>query len=177
MGRYLHDIADGRPRYFVDEDTGGAPMLYSLDNQWAGYISDDRSSVYDPDGRPLFQISGDYFYGAGGVVLYSDADDEPELTENEQAELQEELQEELRREDGMRGYFFRVCEGLSIKPIILTDSQIEIVTNPTQLLSVFDHYAYYRRVGENLRDETEIDDETVHRACERARREFQQPQD
>jgi hypothetical protein len=173
MARYLCDITDGKPRYCLDEDGGADPMLYTLDNQWAGYISSDGASVLSREGRQLFSISENYFYGAGGVVLYSADDEEPETSESERLE---ELHEWLRRASDMRGFLFRICETIGIKPIVFTDSQIEIILSSTSMLNVFDHVSYFSHVVERLRDQAQIDDEAVQRASEQAQQEFQQQQ-
>jgi hypothetical protein len=65
MARYLHRCSDGKPYGYIDEDIGD-PMLYTLEGQWAGYISDD--GVYGPDGALLFSISDGYFYDASGAA-------------------------------------------------------------------------------------------------------------
>jgi len=169
MACYLCDITDGKPRYLIDQDGDNDPMLYTLDRQWAGYVSSDGASVLSSDGLPLFSIYGNYFYGAGGTVRYSDGGDEPP------EEDQEALFEELRRESGMRGYLIRTCEANGVKPIPFTTNQIEIILSSTQMLSVFDHADYFRRVVERLRDQTQIDDEVVDRASKQARQDLLPP--
>jgi hypothetical protein len=82
MARYLYRCSDGRPYGYIDEDIGD-PMLYTLDRQWLGYISDDGASVYDPDGRPLFSISDGYFCDASGAAVLYYNEEEAEMEEEE----------------------------------------------------------------------------------------------
>jgi hypothetical protein len=69
MAHYLCDIT-GKPHYFVDGDNG-----YTLDGQWALYISD--GVFFSRDGRPLFYRNdgGDLCgYDRVGIALYPTPD-------------------------------------------------------------------------------------------------------
>jgi hypothetical protein len=103
-------------------------------------------------------------------VLYLD----DEEAEGEVSEREQEDPEELRHAGGMRGFLFRVCEGLGVKPIAFTASQIEIILGLAQTLNVFHHTNYFHRVVGHLRDQAQIDDVAVQRASEQAQQEFQQ---
>ena len=76
----------------------------------------------------------------------------------------------------MRGFLFRLCETLGIKPIAFTASQIEIILITAQTVNAFEQMKFFSRAVEHLRDKTQIDDALVRRACDQARQEFRQPE-
>jgi hypothetical protein len=172
MTRALYRCDTGAPFGYVDDDIGD-PMVYALDGRrarWIGYINDDSTSVYDPDGVPLFSILDGYLCNpaTGAAVLYFDDEGEAEKGQED---------DELRDSDGMFGLLFRTCEAVGVEPIAFTFRQAEIIRRLCEeFLSVFDWSRYYQRVIEHLRNEKEIDDATVQRAAEQARSEFRRQQ-
>jgi hypothetical protein len=147
MPQYLHRVSDGEPVYYVDEDGGPDPMLYTLDAQWVGYISSDGTAVYGPNREFLFSISKGYFCDASGAaVLYCD---------------EEGADESALPELGA--------------PLRLTAAQLAIVDKFAAPLHLHVRQAFSQRVIELLGDEREPDDVDVHRACERVGQEFQLP--
>jgi hypothetical protein len=89
MALYLYRCSDGAPCYYIDEDGGPGPMLYTLDNQWVGYIDSDRTGVFAPNRELLFSISDNYFCDASGaaVLYFNEEEAETESEERERPPL------------------------------------------------------------------------------------------
>src|SRR5262249_49896571 len=133
--RYAYACADGRPRFYLDEDGGPSVMGYALDGRWAFYFDYDRRNVYAPNGKPLFYLADNYLCDATGPVLYLDKEEE--------------------EEDPLGG---------DMPDLDLTDVQWKIVHDVIEAVHPTKWLAYLRRVGALL-PEADLNDDIVRSAC------------